>query len=496
MTTCIVIGTAVLLMWVVCAQVLGRRTTDPAPPPSPDEGWPTAVWVLLAVASAPVFLGALAHCAFIHPFADDYVNATRARDLGFWGAQASLYQTWTGRFSAAALVSLPPVLGLDLRTFARIVCALDLLALLSGALALAAALGRGVRPACAALFFVVIVLEGLSSPAESLYWATSTITYMAPVGLTLWIFAALAGSTRWSRATRLGAQLFASVSAFVVAGLVEVVWVPVSGALVMTSLVVWRSGGRWRPYAAAAAVLTVAAILSAVAPGNSARHAFEGGGSVEFTLRVGLFGALEQMAEWGRRPIVIAALIALAPTCAFLGRTLSLRRSDVLAVALWLFASLMATWAAAGWGAGGIAPPLRAIGTAWVTFVVGVFGLAATSAAAFPRWRRALEAVPRRASYAAAALLVVNIWGGQGGEYVTDLRVAPDYSAFLEARVEAVQRVGPGGRAAVDLVPASLQIIVHAPTLDLSLNSRDVMNANTARWFGVAEVAVTDPLGR
>lgn len=503
MTIWVVVGTTLLLMWVVCSLVLGRARADAATPRPDDSsmGWPTEVWLLLAVACAPVFVAALAQCAFVHPFADDYVNAVRARDMGFWGVQAHVYQTWTGRFTAAALISLPAASGSDLKAACRVIGALDLLALLSGALALAAAVGplawRGVRPACAAVVLVVILLDGLDSPAESLYWATSTVTYMAPVGMTLWILAALAGSRRWRRAPRLAAQSLASASAFLVAGLVEVVWVPVLGVLLLVMLGVRRAGGPWRPYAAAAVLFGLGALVSAAAPGNSARQLVAGGGgSLEFTMRVGLFGAIEQVSEWIRSPVLTCALIAFAPTCAALGRTLICRAADVLAAALLLFGSLTATWAATAWGVGADVPPSRVLGTAWVMFLTGLFGLAVVSAAAFPRWRSVLAAVPTNASYAAAALLTLGVWVGQGGRYVTDLGTAPSYDAFLEAREDTVRRANPGGRAAVERVPSALQTLVHAPMLDLSADAQDFKNTRMAAWYGAGAVVITDPLGR
>ena len=217
---------------------------------------------------------------FAFPSADDFCYAVRAHDLGFVGAQREWYLGWSGRYSASALISGFTLAG-GLDRFYWLAAILVLVVTAAAFFGLLLALGRPRYSRrlllAASLGLCVLFLAGLPDVAQTVYWATGSLTYqLGNVALLLLLTLA----AREERST--SSRWWASLLRFVAAAVVALVAVGANEATLLCVLVLTGCGatvaamGRRRTvgfWVGVLIVATIGALASVLAPGNASRAA-------------------------------------------------------------------------------------------------------------------------------------------------------------------------------------------------------------------------------
>jgi hypothetical protein len=237
----------------------------------------------LAVAALSAALLLYAYLGFYtRYFGDDYCTAHVLREVGFIESQRHWYVGWTGRFSFTFAVTAAELLG---PAVAQVLPALSLLLwLAAGAWAVyQLAAGRRRHPFRDSLLLaelgVFATLNHVPNLAQSLYWQTGSLTYVAPLIL-LTVYAGLVvralrraggGGAGWP----LAAAAFALT--FVAGGFSDSYAVLQVGALALVlAMCLWLlpAGQRrvaLRLIAAGLAGALVALVVVALSPGNGVR---------------------------------------------------------------------------------------------------------------------------------------------------------------------------------------------------------------------------------
>jgi hypothetical protein len=463
-------------------------------PAAPGRG--RALEVALGLAALLSVLPFFALAFFAQPFADDWIFAALGRDMGPVGAWMRLEREG-GRYGIQGLLVTA---GLTEPTRFVKVAAFTTVGMLVAAATVVvtvvvprgAPLGR--RPLLVAVL-AAILLNGLESPVEGVFWATGALDYVMPVGLAASCFALLSALARdaipGSRG-RIAAWALALSIAAVLPGFTETLWTPFLGACGVAALdarLRRERGGRVWAVGAAAALAGVA--LAVLAPGNAYRMKLHHAGQVGPTLAAATFGPLHALPRWIAHPSLSLGLLASAPTLGSSGGRPVPRVVFASALLVWL-ASISAIFAGVMWGVGNPPPP-RAMDLGWIVAALGVFVLAALAVRAWPRVATCFAAVPRFAVVVAGGLLAASFAAGECGHAILDLRLAPAYARSLDNRYAAIRAAAPG--------PAVV------PTLDagetpwtLSMGEpgdvSDWRNKGMARWFGVASVREVVPVPR
>lgn len=237
----------------------------------------------LAVAALSAALLAHAYLGFYtRYFGDDYCTARVLRDVGFLESQRYWYAGWTGRFSFTFAVTFAELIG---PAVAQVLPALSLaLWVAAGTWAVyQIAEGRWRHPVRDSLLLAELVvfatLNHIPNIAQSLYWQTGSLTYVAPLIL-LALFAGLV--VRASRRAPEGVAgwphaVAAFVLTFVAAGFSDVYAVLQVGALAVALAMCLRflparqRRVALRLIAAGLAGALVALVIVALSPGNGVR---------------------------------------------------------------------------------------------------------------------------------------------------------------------------------------------------------------------------------
>lgn len=278
-----------------------------------------AAWVpvaMLALAAA-----ALAVLASVSgPATDDFTYAVAGRD-GWLALQAALWNGWSGRFTANALLGgwpcvLPLHGGYPVMVLGCLAVAASGLAVLAWRLMPAGWTAEG-RLAVVA-WSGLGLLAGWPSVGEGMTWLAGAMTYTLPMGLAAWsLVALLAPSVGWWRLA------LALVLALLVAGSSEIVCAGLLAALGLgTGVLALGRDRRWRPWLAVLLAAGVAAALAAGAPGNQVRRAavLEGRPPPDAAASAGL--ALEAGWWWLQRAWSSAGWTACLACIAVVGRRL------------------------------------------------------------------------------------------------------------------------------------------------------------------------------
>jgi hypothetical protein len=136
-------------------------------------------------------LGILAIHAFLGTYsrylADDFCTAGDVARLGFWGAQANLYQTWSGRFSFSFVVALTHLAGPGLTpylpAFALAFWLGAFIFMLHQVVVLRVGGDRWILPVMLASVSIAAILSASPNIYQSLYWQTGMLTYLLPLAL-------------------------------------------------------------------------------------------------------------------------------------------------------------------------------------------------------------------------------------------------------------------------------------------------------------------------
>jgi Family of unknown function (DUF6056) len=217
--------------------------------------------------------------------ADDYSGSQIVRKHGFFGAQISRYQEWSGRFSFTFFDTLLASIGPATPRFIPTL----LLTLWFGASIWATykihRLSGSVSWARVVLWPVLIIfgtLETATNVSQSLYWQTGALTYVAPFIL-LSLYVGLVGQSLSAGQKRLPSLFnlaFAGILPFIAGGFSDAYVVLQSAGLILSllSLEIFaspQSKSRIRPFLVVGLVGSLLALaIVAAAPGNIIRQTY------------------------------------------------------------------------------------------------------------------------------------------------------------------------------------------------------------------------------
>lgn len=259
----------------------------------------------------------LALSFFVHPSADDYTYANGFQSLGFLEAQKNVYESWSGRYVATALMSVNPVSLHWLEGYKWIPIALFLALFGSIFLVLStltsSLLDRRERWV-ATLGFFCLFLYQLPSPSQAFYWMAGSFNYMVPlilvnISLSLLIPYVQKGSppSFWLKGITL-----AILSGLIIGSneTIMVVW----GAMTFISLLFFWKLHHRLSYSLILLLIVEAAlaIFVLMAPGNAVRGSHFENSHRPFYAIVRTVGAsFEHIAQFISLPLILATLLAL-----------------------------------------------------------------------------------------------------------------------------------------------------------------------------------------
>lgn len=142
------------------------------------------------LATSLLLLPFLIISVYNHPSADDYSYSHFGNRFDFWAAQAEHYLTWSGRYTATALLTIHPIDYSDL-TFYRVLPVLHLISFtFSVHIFLRSLLTHSTVGDRLLLSFLIVFLYIYYTPdiTEAFYWMPGSITYQLASTLTLLLF--------------------------------------------------------------------------------------------------------------------------------------------------------------------------------------------------------------------------------------------------------------------------------------------------------------------
>ncbi len=341
----------------------------------------------LGISVLLVLLAAVFFMVFALPANDDFVRATRPRELGWWGYVFGFtYMKWQGRWASCGLESyvLPRI---EITQYYWTLLAGIALVEYLATFAVVRSFARGSsRRSVAATSLVIVALlwAGLPSPAEAIYWFTGAVENALVVALATLLLIMLcqptstAGPTDRPRASRL-ACLVAAPFAFLIVSFHELFGTMLLMALVTgTGMAFWNRRYNRFVWLLAVVGAVVGLIIVVAAPGNSYRFATDGGPHSR-QLKFGLHIMLSQFRFyphwWLQDPKLIAATVWVFCYGCILARhrtgPMSRAQKQLIWVGpvVWLvmisFGFYLPSWAL------GAAMPLRTLSGNYLVFVAG-----------------------------------------------------------------------------------------------------------------------------
>lgn len=425
------------------------------------------------------------------PAGDDWSYAVTGRD-GWVAAQLASWNTWSGRYTATALLSGWPQM-LPMHGAYPFVAAASATIAVSGWCALAwvllpAGLDRGQRLGLIALSGLGL-LAGLPSLAEGGAWLAGSLTYTLPSGCAAWGWALLLRGTglHWRGPIAVLALAVAAggneLTAAIDAGLLGLV----------AGLMLWRKDPRRGWFVIAAVVSLGCLLLSYAAPGNAVRRE----AVLEDRLAPGI--ALAVTDAWSAGLDVLVAGCASAGLCAaglvvLAARCSGPRPPGWLAPVLVIGAILVAAGlqmpsvAATGWACPPRAANLVWLG-AWSCLAAGCISAGLRLAGRMPETGTAgylIHALPP------AAVLLAFLGGGSLARATGDVVLLPRHAVAISERRLLLTQAQPGADLDLplldpDLTPRSCLVY------DLTPWRGDWSNRACATWHGLASVRIIAP---
>lgn len=432
---------------------------------------------------------------YAHPSADDYAFANKLINEGFLNSQVSWYLTWTGRYASTWLITAYLALFNIVASFWFLPLSL-ILATCASFVVLFLSLPKGLisprQAVCSGLGLTALYLSGLPSTSEIIYWLAGAITYQIGNSLYLLLLAALVmlyrddtyatGSPFWA----------ASFLVLVNAGMNETVMFLQSLTLALTVLYAFGKNLRQRYLLLALLILSMAgAAVVIVAPGNAVRSTyFPLAHDFVFSIHNSVLTAARTFVRWSASgPLWLATLIWF-PLASVAVRNFTAAKPQLRAIAAaalaWL-SLLTLMYFPAFWSMGS-PPPVRTLSICYLLFVTGWFVTVSLLAARF-RLRDGTFSVAyfRFVSMVFAGSLFAT---GNGAIAVTDLSIAPGYSAQLNERYELLTG-GKTGPSSDILVPVLKEFPATIHFTDISSDREEWKNVAYAEFFHLRSIATT-----
>ena len=368
-----------------------------------------------------------------HPSLDDFQDAVMRRNLGFWGAQRTLYVGWTGRyFSSLLLMDLSPLRWRAWSSLYFLVPLVTLLAMAGGLYAFFTVLASGAwsikMRVLAAGTVLSLWLAQSPSVAECLYWYNAVAVYSLPGALFLLWLVVLSVLLQRHRGGARGYWRWWITTALLSIALIgsnEILALMVFAGLAVATL--WSKLHRNNQLMALVGLLLTAAVAMPVAflaPGNAQRLSVINRSVHLGWAALGTVGSSGYLLiNWLGNGLLIAATALALPTLVSLanhhtGPVRWLKKVNFWLLTAILLVLLFATGLPSYVATGGMMP-LRARTTVYLLFLVGwVVLLLASVGWAQRRWP-VLNALPTNWPPAVAALL----WGWLLLSFVTDHNV-------------------------------------------------------------------------
>lgn len=335
---------------------------------------------LLGLAALLILLLFVALGSYAAPSADDFCMAAGIQEDGLWWHLLNHYMTWSGRYSGNAFYAIYPLLSGGLLYGYKFLPLLLLLSLFTAtAFFLSRLLQRGMNDfpvVIASLLFTIVYVLGLRSPASSLYWMASSLSYLSANILLLVLGGLMIRlAEKQAKGGKTGLLvLTAAVVVFLAVGANETGMLLVAGIVTLVMLTKFRHG--WQTARPWVLLFVVAALCSAVvyfSPGNAVRNTtFPDQHNLLFAIKGSLGMGLWTLLGWIANPLFIATTL-LTPVLTLLlhrhaGRHWqpSKRHLLMLVMATLLLPFLLefpAWWAIGGW------PPVRTVDAIYFPFL-------------------------------------------------------------------------------------------------------------------------------
>ena len=409
------------------------------------------------LAAALVLLGLLASVALAAAstryWADDYCYAVAARQHGFFGAEVSWYQDWTGRYTATAVMSLLTSLPVKVAAWSLPLLLVAWVATTAWTLRQVAPADSGQPPRVLALAGAAAVIAStvaiVPTRAQEVDWLTGATTYILPLVLVTPIAGLVLRALRRGRssATSLAS---AGVLALLAAGCSEsFTGTGLAALTILAAAAALRS--RLRPAlpvtVSALAGATAGLVILLLAPGNAHRvaalHAHGSFGNLFWpSIR---FGAEVVATYVALTPIpLLLAVAAGAAAAVALPRPVVVRRPALTLLAALGLGSAMVYGAMVPAVYYAAQPPDRALlGTAEL-MVFGAAGLGFVLASSLRRQNRLAGAV----ALVVTGVLLVVTYPAQPAP-LDDLHTAGPLAAQWDQRDAAIRSAAAAGRDSV-----------------------------------------------
>ena len=438
-------------------------------------------------------------CYYTQPFHDDYANGVRVQEMGIWGAQAHLYAHWTGRFFTSLLLTAGNPLSYGwVGGVAWIMILLFGLKLLIVMLLLRTLTVDKLPWLLAGWMAAIILLLYASmvpSTYSAFYYFTDGVVYQVPaLLLILSPVATVRAQCSASTTNRLiwwGVAILATVAA---AGSNELTIVLLSWILLVAiSLSIYHK--QWlalRYWLVISCTMLVAATVAIAAPGNYYRVEIDSDpfpGIVPLVIRTA--DVLQDLVFAPNALLILSIPLIFAPwAIRFLpARPTSLKLpltggAAIVMGGIWLGTMLyQSVW--------NEPMPLRANCVLFWWWLISWIVACWAAAPAKPVASQFPSLTIRMVTIVVLALVVCRVSLRAWREVVT---AAPQYAAQWQERYQYFQAINrqPGRRAVVAPLIGISSHGVLLNGLDYKTDSKHPYNAQTAKWFGLAEVVRSD----
>lgn len=210
-----------------------------------------------------------------HPAADDFCYSSKSTYLGFMVTQIDHWLTWSGRYTATALLSFFTVDLNDLSWYRIFPVFLFIIFGISVFVFLKSLFNKASTYDICALSFVIFFLYLLKAPniTEAFYWFAGSTTYQIASILSLFLFSIVLHLLRHrKKSTRIILTIIASILGIVIVGLNEIslIYLCISLFIAIVFRFYLTRRLEW-DFITIVALTGIAAIISLTAPGNYMR---------------------------------------------------------------------------------------------------------------------------------------------------------------------------------------------------------------------------------